>query len=161
MAKTAKKKTKTPKPTAKAAEVESYKHKEAKRRNIPTAELQKLVPDDDNAIRKLRWPRNPDLDPQLVWRGKDFEPDPLEVQGPPIYIQEKILPRAIVEDLRRQTKERRADDASQFDFFHDFNGLTDPEAKTDFYAHDQNWSNRMILGDSTDSRSVIAGPGTP
>jgi adenine-specific DNA-methyltransferase len=95
MAKTAKKKTKTPKPTAKAAEVESYKHKEAKRRNIPTAELQKLVPDDDNAIRKLRWPRNPDLDPQLVWRGKDFEPDPLEVQGPPIYIQEKILPRAI------------------------------------------------------------------
>ena len=50
--------------------------------------------------------------------------------------------------MRRQTKERRADDASQFDFFHDFNGLIDPEAKTDFYAHDQNWSNRMILGDS-------------
>jgi adenine-specific DNA-methyltransferase len=148
MAKTAKKKAKAPKPTAKAAEVESYKHKEAKRRNIPTAELQKLVPDDDKAIKKLSWARNPDLDPQLVWRGKDFEPDPLEVQGPPIYIQEKILPRVIVEDLRRQTKERRADDASQFDFFHDFNGLTDPEAKTDFYAHDQNWSNRMILGDS-------------
>jgi adenine-specific DNA-methyltransferase len=130
------------------AEVETYKHKEAKRKNIPTAELQKLVPDDDKAIKKLRWPRNPDLDPQLVWRGKDFEPDPLEVDAPPIYIQEKILPRAIIEDLRRQTKERRADDASQFDFFHDFNGLADPEAKTEFYAHDQNWSNRMILGDS-------------
>jgi len=135
-----------PKPAAEA-EVESYKHKEAKRKNIPTAELQKLVPDDDKAIKKLRWPRNPDLDPQLVWRGKDFEPDPLEVDTPPIYIQEKILPRAIVEDLRRQTKERRADDAAQFDFFHDFNGLADPEAKTEFYAHDQNWSNRMILGD--------------
>jgi adenine-specific DNA-methyltransferase len=148
MAKKAKKKAKALKPTAKAAEVESYKHKEAKRRNIPTAELQKLVPDDEKAIKKLRWPRNPDLDPQLVWRGKDVESDPLEVDAPPIYIQEKILPRAIVEDLRRQTKERRADDASQFEFFHDFNGLTDPEAKTEFYAHDQNWSNRMILGDS-------------
>ena len=88
--------------------------------------MQKLVPDDDKAIKKLRWPRNPDLDPQLVWRGKDVEPDPLEVDAPPIYIQEKIQPRAIIEDLRRQTKERRADDASQFDFFHDFNGLADP-----------------------------------
>jgi adenine-specific DNA-methyltransferase len=129
-------------------EVESYKHKEAKRKNIPTAELQKLVPDDDKAIKKLRWPRNPDLDPQLVWRGKDFEPDPLEVDAPPIYIQEKILPRAIIEDLRRQTKERCTNGDAQFDFFHDFNGLPDPEAKTEFYAHDQNWSNRMILGDS-------------
>jgi adenine-specific DNA-methyltransferase len=142
------KKAKASKPTAKAAEVESYKHKEARRKNIPTAELQKLVPDDDKAIKKLRWPRNLDLDPQLVWRGKDIEPDPLEVDTPPIYIQEKLQPRAIIEDLRRQTKERRADEASQFDFFHDFNGLADPEAKTEFYAHDQNWSNRMILGDS-------------
>jgi adenine-specific DNA-methyltransferase len=82
----------------------------------------------------------------LAWQR--FESDPLEVDAPPIYIQEKILPRAIIEDLRRQTKERRVDDASQFDFFHDFNGLADPEAKTEFYAHDQNWSNRMILGDS-------------
>jgi adenine-specific DNA-methyltransferase len=142
------KKAKASKPTAKAADIESYKHKEARRKNIPTAELQKLVPDDDKTIKKLRWPRNPDLDPQLVWRGKDFEANPLEVDAPPIYIQEKIQPRAIIEDLRRQTKERRADDASQFDFFHDFNGLADPEAKTEFYAHDQNWSNRMILGDS-------------
>ena len=141
------KKAKNGKPE-RTADVESYKHNEARRKNIPTAELQKLVPDDDKAIRKLRWPRNPDLDPQLVWRGKDFEPDPLEVDAPPIYIQEKILPRAIIEDLRRQTKERSADDAAQFDFFHDFNGLADPEAKTEFYAHDQNWSNRMILGDS-------------
>jgi adenine-specific DNA-methyltransferase len=148
MPKKARERAEAPKQTAKAAEVESYKHKETKRRNIPTAELQKLVPDDDKAIKKLRWPRNPDLDPQLVWRGKDVESDPLEVDAPPIYIQEKLQPRAIIEDLRRQTKERRADDASQFDFFHDFNGLADPKAKTEFYAHDQNWSNRMILGDS-------------
>jgi adenine-specific DNA-methyltransferase len=133
------------------ADVETYKHKEAKRKNIPTAENQKLIADDDKAVRKLRWPRNPDLDPQLVWRGKDFEPDPLEVDAPPIYIQEKIKPQAIIEDLRRQTKERSKDVASQFDFFHDFNGLPEgwKEDATQSYYHDEgNWSNRMILGDS-------------
>jgi hypothetical protein len=105
------------------ADVESYKHDQAKRKNIPTAENQKLVADEDKTVRKLRWPRNPDLDPQLVWRGKDFEADPLEVDAPPIYIQEKIKPQAIIEDLRRQSKERAKDGAPQFDFFHDFNGL--------------------------------------
>ena len=133
------------------SEVETYKHKEAKRKNIPTAENQKLIADDDKAIKKLRWPRNPDLDPQLVWRGKDVEPDPLEVDAPPIYIQEKIKPQAIIEDLRRQTKERTKDAAPQFDFFHDFNGLPEgwKEDATASYYHDEgNWSNRMILGDS-------------
>jgi len=133
------------------ADVESYKHKEAKRKNIPTAENQKLIADDDKAIKKLRWPRNPDLDPQLVWRGKDIEPDPLEVDAPPIYIQEKIKPQAIVEDLRRQSKERAKQGAPQFDFFHDFNGLPEgwKEDATQSYYHDEgNWSNRMILGDS-------------
>ncbi len=140
----------TGKPRAEA-DVESYEHKEAKRKNIPTAENQKLVADEDKAIKKLRWKRNPDLDPQLVWRGKDFESDALEVDAPPIYIQEKILPGAIIEDLRRQTKERRKDDKPQFDFFHDFNCLPEgwKEDATASYYHDEgNWQNRMILGDS-------------
>jgi adenine-specific DNA-methyltransferase len=133
------------------ADVETYKHKEAKRKNIPTAENQKLIADDDKAVKKLRWPRNPDLDPQLVWRGKDAESDPLEVDAPPIYIQEKIKPQAIIEDLRRQSKERSKDAASQFDFFHDFNGLPEgwkEDATQSYYHDDGNWSNRMILGDS-------------
>jgi adenine-specific DNA-methyltransferase len=144
------KKSKSARPAAKA-DVETYKHKEAKRKNIPTAENQKLIADDDKAVKKLRWPRNPDLDPQIVWRGKDFEPDPLEVDAPPIYIQEKIKPQAIIEDLRRQTKERTQDAPPQFDFFHDFNGLPEgwKEDATASYYHDEgNWSNRMILGDS-------------
>ena len=130
------------------ADVESYKHKEAKRKNIPTAENQKLVAEDDKALNKLRWPRNPDLDPQLVWRGKDFEPDPLEADVPPIYIQEKIKPQAIIEDLRRQAKERNKERATQFDFFSDFNGLPEgwKENATASYYHDEGeWSNRMIL----------------
>jgi adenine-specific DNA-methyltransferase len=137
--------------SAAEADVESYQHKEAKRKNIPTAENQKLVADEDKAVKKLRWKRNPDLDPQLVWRGKDFESDPLEVDTPPIYIQEKVQPRAIIEDLRKQTQERRKDGAPQFDFFHDFNGLPEgwKEDATASYYHDEgNWQNRMILGDS-------------
>jgi adenine-specific DNA-methyltransferase len=137
--------------SAAEADVESYQHNEAKRKNIPTAENQKLVADEDKAIKKLRWKRNPDLDPQLVWRGKDFESDPLEVDTPPIYIQEKILPGAIIKDLQRQTKERRKDEELQFDFYRDFNGLPEgwKEDATQSYYHDEgNWQNRMILGDS-------------
>ncbi|MCF8475655.1 MAG: site-specific DNA-methyltransferase [Pseudolabrys sp.] len=140
-----------PKKSAAKADVESYTHEEAKRKNIPTAENQKLVADADKTVKKLRWKRNPDLDPQLVWRGKDFEADPLEVDAPPIYIQEKINPRAIIEDLRKQTTKRSKDGAPQFDFFHDFNGLPEDwkENATESYYHDEgNWSNRMILGDS-------------
>ncbi|MCW1841571.1 site-specific DNA-methyltransferase [Prosthecomicrobium hirschii] len=131
-------------------DVGNYRHEAAKRRNIPTAENQGLVPDDEKNLKVLRYPRNPDLDPQLVWRGKDAEDSaPLEVTAPPIYIQEKIHPRALIENLRRQSDARKAEGAPQFDFFHDFNGLeADPEARTEFYAHDQNWQNRMILGDS-------------
>ena len=130
-------------------EVENYTHDAARRVNIPTAENQGLVPDDDKALKVLRYPRNPDLDPQLVWRGKDAEDgQPLEVAAPPIYIQEKIHPRALIENLRKQSATRKSAKAEQIDWFHDFNGLSDPEARTEFYAHDQNWQNRMILGDS-------------
>ena len=65
-------------------EVENYRHDAARRVNIPTAENQSLVPDDGKALKVLRYPRNPDLDPQLVWRGKDKEDgEPLEVAAPP------------------------------------------------------------------------------
>jgi adenine-specific DNA-methyltransferase len=144
------KRAKQQKPVA-GADVESYKHEVAKRKNIPTAENQKLVADDDKATKKLRWKRNPDLDPQFVWRGKDFESDPLEADAPPIYIQEKIQPQAIIEDLRRQTKERSKNGAPQFDFFHDFNGLPEGwkgDATASYYHDEGNWQNRMILGDS-------------
>jgi adenine-specific DNA-methyltransferase len=128
------------------AEIENYSHGEAKRRNIPTAENQGLVPDEEKAVKTLRYPRNPDLDPQLVWRGKDDENGrDLEVQAPPIYIQEKIHPRVLIEELKRRSARTSE---PQIDLFHDFNGLPDAEARTEFYAHEQNWSNRMILGDS-------------
>ncbi len=89
-------------------------------------------------------------DAQLVWRGKDRQDwSDLIVQAPPLYIQEKVHPKAIIDDLARQKKE--ASEAP--DLFADFNGLNDPDLRTEFYQHDQHWSNRFILGDSL---SVIA-----
>ena len=84
-------------------------------------------------------------DAQLVWRGKDRQDwSDLVAPTPPIYIQEKVHPKAIIDDLKRRKKE--PSDAP--DLFADFNGLDDPEARTEFYQHDQHWSNRFILGDS-------------
>ena len=100
--------------------------------------------EEENAKPRL-YPRNPDLDPQLVWRGKDEQDSaPLSVDTVPIYIQEKVKPEALIRDLRRQV--RGCD--PQADLFGDFDRIEDPEMRLDFYQHAENWSNRMILGNS-------------
>ncbi|MGH6678401.1 MAG: DNA methyltransferase [Bradyrhizobium sp.] len=102
--------------------------------------------------------RNRDLDPQLVWRGKDEQDwSDLVVQAPPLFIQEKVHPKVLIDELRRETKERVEEKASPTpDLFADFNGLPDEEAKTEFYQHDANWSNRMIVGDSLQVMASLA-----
>ncbi|QVM85256.1 site-specific DNA-methyltransferase [Novosphingobium decolorationis] len=136
--------------------VETLTHDEASRKNAPTAELEAFVPPDvKTPIRAAYERRNPDLDPQLVWRGKDMADwSDLVVEAPPLYIQEKIHPKALVEDLKRAAK-RRAEPEPMADLFSDFNGVA-PEAKTEFYAHDQHWSNRMILGDGLKVMASLA-----
>ncbi|TIP79735.1 MAG: site-specific DNA-methyltransferase, partial [Mesorhizobium sp.] len=87
-------------------------------------------------------------DAQLVWRGKDRQDwSDLVVNVPPLYIQEKIHPKAVIDDLKRRTAEKRGADTDAPDLFADFNGLQ-PDQRAEFYQHDQHWSNRMILGDS-------------
>jgi len=144
-------------PTLKA--VETLTHDDATRKNIPSAEHQSLMYDaDKNPVRVTYERRNRDLDPQLVWRGKDEQDaSDLVVSAPPLYIQEKVHPKVLIDDLKRET-EARTEKASPatLDLFADFNGLADPAAKTEFYAHDQNWSNRMILGDSLSVMASLA-----
>lgn len=180
--------------------VEALKHSEAKRKNIPTVELQSAAQraEEIDPVKPVTYPRryplaqgekrprDGDLDPQLVWkgtrirltqeqikevaekgyididdaqlvwRGKDEQDwSDLVVQAPPLYIQEKIHPKAIIDDLTRQTKDRREESSDAPDLFADFNGV-DPEAVTEFYEHDQNWSNRMILGDSLQVMASLA-----
>ncbi|WP_045566964.1 site-specific DNA-methyltransferase [Burkholderia ubonensis] len=180
--------------------VDALTHREAKRKNIPTAELQSAAQRAEEiapfkpVVYQRRYPlaegenrpRDPDLDPQLVWKGarvrltqdqikkaaetgyidisdaelawrrKDQQDwSDLVVNAPPLYIQEKIHPKAIIDDLTRHTKEKRDADSDTFDLFHDFNGIA-PDAKTEFYSHDQNWSNRLILGDSLQVMASLA-----
>ncbi len=134
--------------------VESLRHQEASRKNIPTAEYQAVMAEDDrNPVRVAYERRNPDLDPQLVWRGKDEQDwSDLVVQAPPLFIQEKVHPKVLIDDLRQRTREME----DQADLFADFNGLPAGDAQTEFYQHDANWSNRMILGDSLQVMASLA-----
>ena len=139
--------------------VEALKHDEAKRKNIPTAEYQSVVQKaDQNPLRVAYERRNRDLDPQLVWRGKDEKDwSELVVHAPPLYIQEKVHPKALVDDLLRQSQEaQHASGNLTADLFADFNGIPKGVDKTEFYQHDQNWSNRMILGDSLQVMASLA-----
>jgi adenine-specific DNA-methyltransferase len=133
------------KPTGKAPVV-ANKHKDT-RSNIPTREQGGMVAADEAAPKPLLYPRDTSLDPQLVWKQKDeLDQHPLEVPAVPIYIQEKVHPQALIEDLRERAA---AGKPQQFDLFADFNGLEgEPVKRTEFYRHDQHWTNRLILGDS-------------
>jgi adenine-specific DNA-methyltransferase len=192
----------TPKsPKGKAAkQVDALKHEAARRRNIPTAEMESFFRREEDAeprppkhyprarplaqgqTRTPEEPSRPELiwngakiaiteaqmrelaeagkltlsDAQLVWRGKDRQDwTDLVVNVPPLYIQEKIHPKAIIDDLKRRTAQKREATSDAPDLFADFNGL-DPEARAEFYQHDQHWSNRMILGDSLQVMASLA-----
>src|SRR3954471_15915226 len=137
-----------------ATPVRSLPHNGDTRTNIPTAELESFVTDDEKRPKILRYPRDPTLDPQLVWKGKDEQDGhDLEVPAVPIYIQETIDPLALIEDLRSTSDGRRTE--QQLGFFGPYTDLTFDE-KVDFYRHPGKWSNRMILGDSLLVMSSLA-----
>ncbi len=139
--------------------VETLMHEADKRKNIPTAEFQSVVKQEaERLIRVAYERRNRDLDPQLVWRGKDTQDwSDLVVHAPPLYIQEKVHPKVLIDDLLRQSQQQEKPGKQvQLDLFAEFNGIPDGVDKTDFYQHDQNWSNRMILGDSLQVMASLA-----
>ena len=143
--------------------VDTFLHEEASRKNIPTAEHEPVMAQDDRSPVAVTYERrNRDLDPQLVWRGKDEQNwSDLVVQAPPLFIQEKVHPKALINDLLRHSKTAEAEKVAresgfQIDLFADFNGLPNEDARTEFYQHDANWSNRMILGDSLQVMASLA-----
>src|SRR4051812_37566373 len=166
-------------------QIDAIRHRDATRCNIPTAEFESVMREEDKSPVQVAYERrNRNLDPQLVWRGKDEQDwSDLVVQAPPLFIQEKVHPKVIIDDLKRHTSSLRAapslrggtaDEATQggardpwgaspsarndgqIDLFADFNGLADAEKATDFYQHDQHWSNRMIVGDSLSVMASLA-----
>ncbi|OLT40545.1 DNA methylase [Saccharomonospora sp. CUA-673] len=140
-------------------EVGAIKHDD-KRTNIPTADAHDFVDPAVEEVRQVRYARDETLDPQLVWRGKypdadseNAEDNDLVVDAPPIYIQEKIDPRVLIENLRDTAA--KPDEEPELTLFDDFDGLPELDA-VDFYKHDANWSNRMIVGDSLQVMSSLA-----
>jgi adenine-specific DNA-methyltransferase len=148
--------------------VDAFKHDD-KRTNIPTADAQEFITPEIEAVRKVRYSRDESLDPQLIWRSKysdsatsvevttntsreDLPDNDLIADAPPIYIQEKIDPRVLIKNLRRSSTKS---DAPQPTLFESFDGLGELDA-VDFYQHDANWSNRMILGDSLQVMASLA-----
>src|SRR6266511_4256824 len=138
--------------------VQSLTYDEVTRLNIPTAEYQPVLERAQEAPVPVAYARrNRDLDPQLVWRGKDEQDwSDLVVQAPPLYIQEKVHPKVLIDDLLRQTKERKNGAEEHLDLFADFNSILEGADRTKLYKHDQNWSNRMILGDSLQVMASLA-----
>ena len=141
--------------TDKKTRIEPIMHSD-ERINIPTPELAPLMAEEDvQAIRVSYENRNPDLDPQLIWRGKDIDQEVVTVDAPPIYLQEQIHPKAIIEDLRAGNQRNgEGGGTSLFDHF----GMTDEdrESEVEFYKHSQKWSNRMILGDGLQVMASLA-----
>ena len=139
-------------PKKSSTSISSFKHQD-KRVNIPPQELSNFMQEEENQPKTMLYPRDPSLDPQLVWKGKDEQDrEALEVPTVPIYIQEKIQPQAIIENVRAQAMKQgkgvaEAEAAYQMTMFADFNNIKF-EDLVEFYQHDQNWSNRMVLGDS-------------
>ncbi|WP_425044649.1 site-specific DNA-methyltransferase [Primorskyibacter sp. S87] len=141
--------------TDKKTPIEPITH-EDERLNIPTPELAPMMdPEDARPIKVAYEQRNPDLDPQLIWRGKDIDQEAVTVDAPPIYLQEQVHPKAIIEDLRAGNK--RNGEGGGADLFDHF-GLTDEdrEAEIEFYRHHRKWSNRMILGDGLQVMASLA-----
>ena len=125
-----------------------------KRANIPTADAHDFIDPQHETPKLLRYPRDPSLDPQLVWRGKDDQDvQDLLVDAPPIYIQEKIDPRVLVENLRKTSASGELE--PEMTLFDGFDGLDELDL-VDFYSHEANWSNRMILGDSLQVMGSLA-----
>jgi adenine-specific DNA-methyltransferase len=144
--------------------VQAIRHEDT-RVNIPTADAIDLVTEAVEAAMTWRGKRDFAKDPQLVWKGKDEQDrQDLEVPAPPIFRQERIEPRYLVKQLMNETKKRRENGGSEgteeelslfgTEFFDD--GIPDELDKVDWYNHQMNWTNRMILGDSLQVMASLA-----
>ena len=151
-----------------AQRVDQITHTEARRKNIPTVEHQSVMLQHEHAPVQVEYSRaskgleeekkhrNRDLDPQLVWRGKDQQDwSDLIVNAPPLYIQEKVKPKVLIDDLLRISA-AGTDRSDTLDLFGDFNGLPEGADRTEFYQHEGHWQNRMILGDSLQVMASLA-----
>jgi adenine-specific DNA-methyltransferase len=122
--------------------IEQYTHNDKKRAYNPPVGL--VTPQTDKDLPRKKYSYDPHLDPQLIWSGKK-ENTSFEVDTVSLHVHERIDPITIIENVMKKQKYQ------QQTLFHYFelpeNNLPNRQA-IEFYKHDQNWSNRLIAGDS-------------
>lgn len=114
--------------------LDDYRHPEASRLNLPEAGI---ATQDRSVAEKVTYAYDPHLDPQLHWAGK-AEHTSFEVDTVSLHIHERVSTEAMMRAIRREEVQRTLFADPQLS----------PAQELDFYQHDTDWANRLILGDS-------------
>lgn len=118
--------------------VEQYEHTGQERVNNPPVGLVTPQTDPDQGARKS-YEYDPHLDPQLQWAGK-AEHTSFDVPTVSLHVHERIDPKTIIDAVRKEP-----DHDGQQSLFADQKPLREA---VEFYQHKDNWSNRLVAGDS-------------
>jgi len=126
------------KPKKEAKPVEQYEHTDKKRLNNPPVGLVDAH-SDNGGFKKKTYQFDPHLDPQLQWAGK-AEHTSFEVPTVSLHVHERIDPRKIIETVKKDVPK------PQLSLFEE--DKKPLREAIEFYKHKENWSNRLIAGDS-------------
>jgi adenine-specific DNA-methyltransferase len=121
--------------------IEQYEHKDKERLNNPPVGLVDAHT-DNGGLKKQKYQYDPHLDPQLQWAGK-AEHTSFEVPTVSLHVHERIDPRRIIEQIKKEPEPE-----TQLSLFQSNTQTKGLSKALEFYKHKENWSNRLIAGDS-------------
>lgn len=144
-----------------AKKIESIKHKTDTRAHIPSKEeagYEEANEKVSSGKKVLELPKNPVVhrgqDPELFWLnkyGNDDRDDLLRVDIRSLYRHEHIAPETLIKNLYKVTETA----SPQLDLFSSVNELfgnalekDELEKVSEYYHHQDGWTNRLIQGDS-------------
>ncbi len=119
--------------------IEQYEHKDKQRVNNPPVGLVDAHT-DNGGYKKKTYQYDPHLDPQLQWAGK-AEHTSFDVPTVSLHVHERIDPRRIIETVKKEEEV-----PTQMSLFEERKKPL--REAIEFYKHKENWSNRLIAGDS-------------
>jgi len=120
--------------------VENYNHSDKKRKNNPQVGLVSSATDKLNG--RTKYSHDPHIDPYLSWAGKQ-EGTEFEVQNVSLHVHERIDPKRIIKSFLKEDNS-----AQQLSLFDQPDNDPPLHKAIDFYRHEQDWTNRLIAGDS-------------
>ncbi|BBO19280.1 site-specific DNA-methyltransferase [Candidatus Brocadia pituitae] len=132
------------------APIEQYEHKDKERLNNPPVGLVDART-DNGGQKKKKYQYDPHLDPQLQWAGK-AEHTSFEVSTVSLHVHERIDPKRIIETVKMSPAGGgiggggRAGGGRQLSLFEEHKKPL--REAIEFYKHKEDWSNRLIAGDS-------------